>query len=67
MLYKGLKNCDGNPVNPDSLWLGGERLYNAGIEKLGVIIEVFYLRKNYRNIPEWQIAIELQNNFLIYL
>jgi len=56
-----------NPVNPDlSLWLGGvERLYNAGIEKLGVIHRGFstYEKTKYRNIPEWQIAIELQNRF----
>jgi chorismate mutase len=46
------------------LWLGGERLYNAGIEKLGVIHRGFLLKKTkYRNIPEWQIAIELQNRF----
>jgi len=56
-----------NPVNPDlSLWLGGvERLYNAGIKKLGVIHRGFstYEKTKYRNIPEWQIAIELQNKF----
>ena len=56
-----------NPVNPDlSLWLGGvERLYNAGIKKLGVIHRGFstYEKTKYRNIPEWQIAIELQNRF----
>ncbi|WP_300571073.1 bifunctional 3-deoxy-7-phosphoheptulonate synthase/chorismate mutase type II [Flavobacterium sp.] len=56
-----------NPVNPDlSLWLGGvERLYNAGIRKLGVIHRGFstYEKSKYRNIPEWQIAIELQNRF----
>jgi chorismate mutase len=34
-------------------------LYNAGIEKLGVIHRGFLLmKKKYRNIPEWQIAIE---------
>jgi chorismate mutase len=56
-----------NPVNPDmALWLGGvERLYNAGIKKLGVIHRGFstYEKTKYRNIPEWQIAIELQNKF----
>ena len=56
-----------NPVNPDmALWLGGvERLYAAGIEKLGVIHRGFstYEKTKYRNIPEWQIAIELQNKF----
>lgn len=56
-----------NPVNPDlALWLGGvERLYNAGIKKLGVIHRGFstYEKTKYRNIPEWQLAIELQNRF----
>jgi chorismate mutase len=56
-----------NPVNPDlALWLGGiERLYSANIEKLGVIHRGFstYEKTRYRNNPEWQIAIELQNRF----
>ena len=56
-----------NPVNPDlALWLGGvERLYNAGIKKLGVIHRGFstYEKTKYRNIPVWQLAIELQNKF----
>ena len=56
-----------NPVNPDlSLWLGGlERLHNAGIKKLGVIHRGFstYDKTKYRNNPEWQIAIDLQNKF----
>ena len=56
-----------NPVNPDlSLWIGGlERLYNANIKKLGVIHRGFstYEKTKYRNIPEWQLAIELQNRF----
>ena len=56
-----------NPVNPDlSLWLGGlERLYNAGIKKLGVIHRGFstYEKSKYRNNPEWQIAIDLQNKY----
>ncbi|MCO6148179.1 bifunctional 3-deoxy-7-phosphoheptulonate synthase/chorismate mutase type II [Flavobacterium sp. NRK1] len=56
-----------NPVNPDlALWLGGvERMYNAGIKKLGVIHRGFstYEKTKYRNIPEWQIPIELQNRF----
>src|SRR6478672_8553827 len=56
-----------NPVNPDlALWLGGvERLYNAGIRKLGVVHRGFstYDKTQYRNIPEWQIAIELQSRF----
>lgn len=56
-----------NPVNPDlSLWLGGiERLYAANIKKLGLIHRGFstYEKTKYRNIPEWQIAIEVKNRF----
>jgi chorismate mutase len=56
-----------NPVNPDlSLWLGAvERLHSAGIKKLGVIHRGFstYEKTKYRNIPEWQLAIELQTRF----
>lgn len=56
-----------NPVNPDlSLWIGGlERLYNANIKKLGVIHRGFstYEKTKYRNNPEWQIAIDMQNRF----
>ncbi len=56
-----------NPVNPDlSLWLGAvERLHSANIKKLGVIHRGFstYEKTKYRNIPEWQLAIELQSRF----
>lgn len=56
-----------NPVNPDlSLWIGSiERINNAGITKLGAIHRGFstYEKTKYRNIPEWQIAIELQAKF----
>ena len=56
-----------NPVNPDlSLWLGAvERLHTANISKLGVIHRGFsaYEKTGYRNNPEWQIPIELQNKF----
>jgi chorismate mutase len=56
-----------NPVNPDlALWIGGvERLYNAGIKKLGVIHRGFstYEKTKFRNIPEWQLPIELQSRF----
>ncbi len=56
-----------NPVNPDlPLWLGAiERLHSKDIKKLGVIHRGFstYEKTKYRNIPEWQIAIELQNRF----
>lgn len=56
-----------NPVNPDlALWIGGiERLYNAGIKNLGAIHRGFstYEKTKYRNIPEWQLPIELQSKF----
>ncbi|WP_424493319.1 chorismate mutase [Salinimicrobium sp. GXAS 041] len=56
-----------NPVNPDlSLWLGAvERFYSCDIKNLGVIHRGFsaYEKTKYRNNPEWQIAIELQNKF----
>lgn len=56
-----------NPVNPDlALWLGGiERLHSAGIKKLGAIHRGFstYEKTKYRNIPEWQLAIDFQNKF----
>lgn len=52
-----------NPVNPDlELWIGAiERIYNAGIRKLGAIHRGFssYEKTNYRNAPMWQIAIDL--------
>ena len=56
-----------NPVNPDvALWLGGvERLYTANIKNLGLIHRGFsaYGKSKYRNNPEWQIAVEVQNRF----
>ena len=56
-----------NPVNPDlALWYGGiERLYSSDIKNLGVIHRGFstYSKSKYRNNPEWQIPIELQNKF----
>lgn len=56
-----------NPVNPDlSLWLGAvERIYKADIKNIGVIHRGFsaYQKTKYRNNPEWQLAIELQNQF----
>ena len=52
-----------NPVNPDlELWIGGlQRLNQAGIKRLGVIHRGFssYDKKIYRNLPMWQIPIEL--------
>jgi chorismate mutase len=56
-----------NPVNPDlELWIGAvERLYNAGLRKLGVIHRGFSSSDKtvYRNIPQWHIPIELKRRF----
>ena len=53
-----------NPVNPDlKLWMGAiERIYKAGIENIAVIHRGFsyYGDTKYRNVPRWQIAIELK-------
>lgn len=53
-----------NPVNPDlELWIGAlERINQAGIKKLGAIHRGFssYDKKIYRNMPMWQIPIELR-------
>ena len=53
-----------NPVNPDlELWIGAfERLYGAGIRRLGAIHRGFssYDKKMYRNLPLWHIPIELR-------
>ena len=56
-----------NPVNPDlELWIGAvERIYNAGIRKIGVIHRGFsaYEKRIYRNLPQWHIPIELRRRF----
>lgn len=53
-----------NPVNPDlELWIGAmERLYNAGVRRLGAIHRGFsaYGTHLYRNMPQWHIPIELR-------
>ncbi|MCM1068100.1 MAG: bifunctional 3-deoxy-7-phosphoheptulonate synthase/chorismate mutase type II [Muribaculaceae bacterium] len=52
-----------NPVNPDlELWIGAlERIYGAGIRRLGAIHRGFsaYGPHLYRNPPQWRIPIEL--------
>jgi len=67
-----IRDCDAtdkpvlvkNPVNPDlELWVGAmQRLYNAGIRRLGAIHRGFstYGQHLYRNMPEWHIPIELR-------
>lgn len=56
-----------NPVNPDlELWIGAmERLNAAGIRRLGAIHRGFssYDKKIYRNLPMWQIPIELHRRY----
>lgn len=56
-----------NPVNPDlALWIGAlERMLGQGIENLGVIHRGFssYQKTKYRNIPNWQIALDFKNQF----
>ena len=63
-----LRGCDipvlvKNPVSPDlELWIGAvQRIYNAGIRRLGVIHRGFTSidRSRYRNHPMWAIPIEL--------
>ena len=56
-----------NPINPDlKLWIGAiERIYKAGVTRIGVIHRGFsyHGQTQYRNIPRWQIAIELKRQF----
>lgn len=56
-----------NPVNPDlELWIGAlERLNQAGVKCLGAIHRGFssYDKKIYRNLPMWQIPIELRRRY----
>ncbi len=56
-----------NPMNPDiALWVGAlERLSNAGITKMAAIHRGFfpYEETSLRNIPKWEIAIELKSMF----
>jgi chorismate mutase len=56
-----------NPINPDlSLWIGAiERIYKAGISRIAVIHRGFshHGENKYRNVPRWQIPIELKRQF----
>lgn len=53
-----------NPVNPDiKLWIGAvERIRKAGVENVGLIHRGFssYGNSEFRNIPMWQIPIEMK-------
>lgn len=68
-LADSLRGFDGpvlvkNPVNPDlELWIGAmQRMNQAGVKRLGAIHRGFssYDKKIYRNLPMWQIPIELK-------
>ena len=54
-----------NPLSPDlELWMGAiERIYSAGIRKIAAIHRGFtpYEKSRYRNIPKWELAIELRS------
>ncbi len=56
-----------NPVNPDlELWIGAlERFNQAGLKRIGAIHRGFssYDKKIYRNMPMWQIPIELRRRY----
>ncbi|MEM7573918.1 MAG: chorismate mutase [Bacteroidota bacterium] len=56
-----------NPINPDlGLWMGAmERIYKAGITKIGLIHRGFSYHGEtiYRNVPRWQLAIEIKRRF----
>ncbi|MFQ5448407.1 MAG: chorismate mutase, partial [Saprospiraceae bacterium] len=56
-----------NPVNADlQLWIGAiERVYKAGIRRIAAVHRGFskYGEKNYRNVPLWQIPMELKRLF----
>lgn len=56
-----------NPVNPDlALWIGAlERLLGQNVKNLGVIHRGFstYQKTKYRNIPNWQIALDFKNEY----
>lgn len=56
-----------NPINPDlGLWQGAvERIYKAGITRIGLIHRGFsyHGETSYRNVPRWQLAIEMKRKF----
>lgn len=56
-----------NPINPDlALWMGAiERLYKAGLHRIAAIHRgfSFFGESKYRNVPRWQIPIDLMRRF----
>src|SRR5206468_13016904 len=56
-----------NPINPElELWIGAiDRIYKAGIKRIAAIHRGFssFEKTKYRNVPNWQIPIELKRRF----
>ena len=56
-----------NPINPElELWIGAiERVYKSGIQRIAAVHRGFstYEKTKYRNVPNWQIPIELKRRF----
>lgn len=56
-----------NPVNPDlDLWIGAiERVRKVGISRVAAVHRGFsnYEKTQYRNIPHWQLAVDLKQQF----
>jgi len=56
-----------NPLSPDiDLWTGAiERISGAGIKNIGAVHRGFspFERTTYRNMPKWEVPIELQRRF----
>ena len=59
-----------NPIHPDiSLWLGAiERIQSSGTKNIGLIHRGFHYSDNkpYRNLPNWDYAIEMKRLFPEY-
>lgn len=71
-IAEALKDCKTpvlikNPINPDiDLWTGAiERIAQAGVNKIAAVHRGFYPfeKTTLRNIPKWEIAIELMTRF----
>lgn len=56
-----------NPVNPDmGLWIGAlERLNQAGLSRLGIILRGFtpFSKMRYRNDPQWSLFLEMRKRY----
>jgi chorismate mutase len=58
-----------NPINPDiDLWIGAvERIQQSGTREIGLIHRGFstYAPSSYRNLPMWQIPLDMKRRFPI--